>query len=86
MYNKFIEEIISLMFNNTDFSYDRVVFSKRGRQIGEEVYKIGGYRGLFNVINNLPDILQERGYSHDNLSDLRELECSWAGICEEFQA
>lgn len=86
MYNKYIEEIIDLMFSNSDFSYDRIVFAKRGHKIGEEIYKIGGYKGLFTVMELLVERLKEADYSNVYLGDLRELECSFNGICEEFQA
>ena len=86
MYNKYIEEIVDLIFSNSDFSYDRVVFERKGRKLGEEIYKIGGYKGLFAVMELLVERLQEADYSNLYLSDLRELECSWSGICEEFQA
>lgn len=86
MYNRFIEEIIDMMFGNSDFSCNRVVFAKRGRELGEEIYKIGGYRGLFAVMDLLVERLKEADYSNTYLGDLRELECSWSGICEEFQA
>lgn len=85
MYEKYIEEIIDMMFANSDFTHKRIVFSTRGREIGEEIYKLGGYRSLFAVMNILLETLQERDY-HDYLGDLRELECCWSGICEEFQA
>lgn len=86
MYSQYIEEIIDMMFSNNDFSYNRIVFSKRGHKIGEEIYKIGGYRGLFTVMDLLVERLKEADYSNTYLGDLRELECSWSGICEEFQA
>jgi hypothetical protein len=86
MYNKFIEEIIDMMFSNRDYSYNRIVFRERGRKIGEEIYEISGYRGLFAVMDILVERLKEADYSNTYLGDLRELECSWSGICEEFQA
>lgn len=86
MYNKYIEEIIDLMFSNSDFSYDRIVFEKKGRELGEEIYKIGGYKGLFAVMELLVERLTEADYSNVYLADLRELECCFNGICEEFQA
>lgn len=86
MYERYIEEIIDMMFSNNDFSYDRVVFRKRGCEIGKEIYKKGGYKGLFAVMDLLVERLKEADYSNAYLGDLRELECSWSGICEEFQA
>jgi hypothetical protein len=86
MYNKYIEEIINMMFSNSDFSYDRIVFEKKGRKIGEEIYNIGGYKGLFAVMDLLVERLKDADYSNMYLADLRELECSFNGICEEFQA
>jgi hypothetical protein len=86
MYNKYIEDIIDLMFSNSDFSYDRIVFEKEGRKLGDEIYKIGGYRGLFVVMELLVERLKEADYSNAYLTDLRELECCFNGICEEFQA
>jgi hypothetical protein len=86
MYNKFIKEVIDMMFSNSDFSYDRIVFAKRGRKLGEEIYKIGGYKGLFTVMDILVEKLKEADYSNTYLADLRELECSFNGICDEFQA
>lgn len=86
MYDKFIKEIVDMMFNNTDFSYDRIVFETEGHKIGQAIYKIGGYKGLFIVMNILLEIFKEEDYSTAYFTDLRELECSWSGICEEFQA
>jgi hypothetical protein len=86
MYNRFIEEIIDMMFGNSDYSYDRIVFAERGRVIGEEIYKIGGYKGLFAVMGLLVERLKEADYSNQYMGDLRELECCFNGICEEFQA
>lgn len=86
MYNSFIAEIIDIMYGNSDFSYNRMVFAKRGREIGEEIYKIGGYNGLFVVMDLLVERLKESDYSNHYLGDLRELECSWSDICDEFQA
>lgn len=86
MYKKFIEEILDLMFSNSDFSYDRIVFEKEGRKLGEEIYKIGGYKGLFAVMDLLVERLTEADYLNSYLGDLRELECCFNGICEEFQA
>lgn len=85
MYEKYIEEIIDMMFANSDFSYKRQVFSTRGREIGEEIYELAGYKGLFNLMNLIVETLKEREYNH-YLADLRELEWCWSGICEEFQA
>jgi hypothetical protein len=86
MYGKYISEITDLMFSNSKFSYDRTVFAKRGHKIGQEIYKVGGYKGLFHVMELLVERLKDVDYSNIYLSDLRELECSWSGICEEFQA
>jgi len=85
-YDKYVDEIINIMFGNGDFSYDRIVFKDKGYKIGEEIYKIGGYKGLFIVMDILVEKLKESDYSNKYLGDLRELECSWSGICEEFQA
>jgi hypothetical protein len=86
MYDKYIEEIINMMFSNSDFSYDRIVFEKRGHELGEEIYKIGGYKGLFTIMDLLVERLKEADYSNAYLVDLRELECCFNGICEEFQS
>jgi hypothetical protein len=83
---KFSKEIINIMFSNKDFSVNRKVFSKRGREIGEEIYKTSGYKGLSVVTEFLFQTLDEKNSRYDYYykRDIRELECSWEGICEEF--
>jgi hypothetical protein len=83
MYGKYIEKIIDLTFSNSDFSYDRIMFAKKVHKIGQEVYKIGGYNGLFAVMELLVERLKEADYSNAYLGDFRE--CSFNGICDEFQ-
>lgn len=84
MYEKYIEEIIYMMYIS-NFSYDEAIFGKRGREIGEEIFEMEGYKGLFKAMELLTDTLQSRGY-YNYLGSLRELEWCWSGICEEFQA
>jgi hypothetical protein len=85
-YKIYVDEIIDIMHDNTDFSYNRIVFQGKGNKIGKEIYKVGGYKGLFIVMELVQKVLIENGYSDEYLTDLRELEFSFNGICDEFQA
>lgn len=75
----FANEIIDLIFSNQNNTKD-------ARIIGKNIYKIYGYKGLFNVINLVQEYLMNNEYSDEYLSDLRTLEFGFSGICDEFQA
>lgn len=85
MYKKYVDEIIEMIFRNNSFE-ERVVFEERGNEIGKELYKINGYKSLYIVMELLQQELMESEYSSEYLGDLRELECSFNGICDEWQA
>jgi hypothetical protein len=85
-YTIFVNRIINLIYRNNNFSYDRIVFGEEGRTIGKEIYALAGYHGLFDVISLVEQELLVCELSNEYLRDLRELEFSFSGICEEFQA
>lgn len=85
-YGPYVKEIIDMIYNNNDFSYNRIVFSKNGHLIGKKIYKIGGYKALYIVMDLVYQELIDLEYSNQYLGDLRELEFSFNGICDEFQA
>lgn len=84
MYQNYVDEVINMIFRNTDFS-ERNVFGDRGTQIGKEIYNKSGYKGLYTFMDILVQTLMESEYSSEYLNDLRELECSFNGICDEWQ-
>ena len=85
-YKIFVDRILNLIYGNNNFGYDRIVFAEEGHIIGKEIYSLLGYRGLFSVINLVQQELLDCEYSNEYLGDLRELECSWSGIFDEFKA
>ena len=89
-YKPYVDEIISLMYSQDRDRYHRCdhnnYFSKRSRCIGKELHKLGGYNALFTILNILQDELMTNEYSTEYLHDLREIEFSFSGICDEFQA
>lgn len=81
-YTKFVDRIITLLLNP---SYDES-FNEQGNKIGREIYNTIGYRGLYKVMNIVDKQLLNCEYSSEFLLNLRNLEVSWSGICEEWQA
>lgn len=85
-YKRCADRIIEMIYGNNNLRYDHVSFQKEGNKIGREIYTIGGYHGLFTVMNIVEQELLDCEYSNEYLSILREIEWSWNGICEEWQA
>lgn len=85
-YKLFADRIIEMIFVNNNLNYDRDTFGKKGNKLGREIYTIGGYHGLFAVMNIVEQELLDSEYSNCYLTDLRNLEWSFNGICEEWQA
>lgn len=84
-YRRFANRIIEMIYGNDNMRYDRDTFGKEGNKLGREIYAIGGYSGLFAVMNIVEQELLDGEYSNEYLGDLRNLEVSWTGICEEWQ-
>jgi hypothetical protein len=80
-YKHFVNQIIELLYNN-DSSES---FNEISKNIGKEIYNINGYRGLYKVMNMVEEELLHCDYSNSYLSNIRELEVTWSGICEEWQ-
>jgi hypothetical protein len=77
-----VNRIIELLLNST---YDES-FNEQGNKIGREIYNTSGYRGLYKTMNIVEEQLLNCEYSSEFLYSLRNLEVSWSGICEEWQA
>jgi hypothetical protein len=84
-YKVYVDKILALMYTNTDYSFNRTVFNEQGHLIGKEIYNEFGYKGLFTIMDILFEHLKEYD-NHYYLDDLRELECSFNNICDEFQS
>jgi hypothetical protein len=85
-YKQYVNEIINMIFSNKEYLCDRIVFGEKGHKIGKAIYAIGGYKGLYIVMDLVQQELLECEYSSEYLSTLRELEFSFSGICDEWQA
>jgi hypothetical protein len=85
-YKRFVDRIIEMIFGNNNMRYDRDTFGKEGNKLGREIYAVGGANGLFAVMRVVEQELLDCEYSNEYLGDLRNLEVSWTGICEEWQA
>lgn len=70
MYKKYIKELIN---NQKIYKRDK----ERDKEIGVEIYKLGGKDGLLTVINILIDKLNESGYSCINIEYIHHLENCW---------
>lgn len=84
-YRIFSDRIIGLIYGNNDFSYDEYLIEE-GHKLGKEIYNLGGANGLFSVMRIIEQELLDCEYSNEYLSVLRQIEWSWNGICEEWQA
>jgi len=85
-YKLFANRIIEMIYGSNNISYDRDTFGRDGNKLGREIYAIGGANGLFTVMRLVEQELLVCEYSSEYLGDLRTLEWSWNGICEEWQA
>ncbi len=83
----YVDELYDMMQANKRFDELRTVFGKRAVQIGHKIYEIYGADGLFNAMRVLSEtILYNKSINKDfYFTDLRELECKWSGITDEFQ-
>mgnify|MGYP001603726820 CR=1 FL=1 len=87
-----IDSLYNRMINNKNFGEERCVFNKDnfGKEIGEELYKLGGVDYLFESIRTLTEDIMYKQSNSENISyyytDLRELEFCWNNISNEFQA
>lgn len=85
-YRIFSDRIIGLIYGNNDFSYDKYFIEEEGNKLGKEIYNLGGENGLFSVMRIIEQELLDCEYSNEYLSVLRQIEWSWNGICQEWQA
>jgi hypothetical protein len=76
-----------MMQTNKKFNENRTVFGQRAVCIGHKIYEIYGAEGLFYAMRVLSEtILYNKSINQDYyFTDLRELECKWSGITDEFQ-
>ncbi len=83
----FSDELYDMMKSNRDFHLSRIVFGKRAIEIGNIIFKKYGSDGLFDTMRMLSErvLYNEHAHQSDYFTDLRELECKWSGICQEFQ-
>ena len=81
-YKVYVDKLINMMYGNNDFGYNRIVFGETGKEIGKEIHRNYGYKGLFMVMNMLVEELTSE-YNNSFLGDLRELEVCFDGICDE---
>lgn len=82
-YRRFVDRIIEMIFGSNDHDDS---FQKEGNKLGREIYAVGGANGLFAVMRVVEQEIMNCEYSNNYLGKLRELEWSWSGICEEWQA
>jgi hypothetical protein len=80
-------ELYNMIKSNKRFGESRVVFGKRAVDIGNKVFQEYGSDGMFDVMRILCDtvLYNETIHQSDYFTDLRELECKWSGITDEFQ-
>lgn len=83
MYINYVNEIINIIFRDNNEECDTLMV--RGKEIGKEIYKTSGYKGLYILMDVLVEELTQNEYSSEYLTSLRELECSFNGICDEWQ-
>jgi hypothetical protein len=86
-YKNHVDKLIELIYlkHSVDDS-NNLEFGDRCHLIGKEIYTLYGYQGLFSVICIVQENLIDMGYTDNYLVSLRELEFSFSGICDEFQA
>lgn len=77
-------ELKDTMFLNMDFTENRNVYKYNGRNIGLELYNLGGSHLLFDTMNMLVGDIMYSTSIHKNVyyTDLRSLEMEWSGIGE----
>jgi hypothetical protein len=85
-YKRFSDKIIEMIFGINNLRYDHLSFQKESNKLGKEIYSIGGYHALFTVMNLVEQEILDCEYSNEYLGLLREIEWSFNGICEEWQA
>lgn len=82
MYKVYVDEIINMIFRNDD--HDDIIFEKKSHDIGLEIYKMNGYKGLYIFMDFLSQELLESEFSNEYLSYITKLENSFNGICHEW--
>lgn len=92
-YNLFADKIIDMIYENDNVIYRDDIgdtyndtLQCKCHKIGHKIYRIGGAEGLFAVMNIVEEKLLNAEYSNQYLCMLREIEWSWSGICDEWQA
>jgi hypothetical protein len=82
-YTIFTDKIIHMIYGNNK-DYNRDIFEEEGNKLGREIYTLSGYKGLLIVMNLVQQELLDGEYSNEYLSDLRTIELSFNGICDEW--
>jgi hypothetical protein len=85
-YKQFADKIIEMIFGTNNLRYDLESFQNTSNKLGKEIYAIGGYNALFTVMNLVEQELLDCEYSSEYLGLLRDIEWSFNGICDEWQA
>lgn len=86
-YNVFADKIIDMIYRNDNDNVNcNDTFQNEGSKLGNKIYQVGGANGLFAVMNIVEMKLLNSEYSNQYLCMLREIEWSWSGICDEWQA
>lgn len=83
----YTEQLYSMMRTNQKFDEWRFVFGAKAVDIGHKIYEAYGANGLFDSMRLLCDrvLYKETVHQKQYFTDLRELECAWSGITEDFQ-
>jgi hypothetical protein len=78
------KELKDKMFLNHNFTENRNVYKYNGKNIGLELYKLGGSQLLFDTMRILVEDIMDRDSIHESIyyTDLRNLEMEWSGIGE----
>lgn len=67
-------------------SKDIKTFKEYSEIIGRELNKLGGSDALFKTLDNVVSKLNEINCSNEFYNYLRDIEFSWSGINDDFQA
>jgi hypothetical protein len=85
--SNYIKELYKMIKNNNKFGESRIVFGKKAVDIGNKIFNEYGADGMFDTMRILCDTIlyNESVHQSEYLTDLRELECKWSGITDDFQ-
>jgi hypothetical protein len=81
-YRYYANELIDAMSTSNDI----VAFKEYAKIIGQELNRLGGSDALFKTLDFIVSKLTESDYSNEFFNYLRDIEFSWSGINDNFQA